>query len=177
MFLRRNGEEKDDACVPDAPPPRYRMIERIASVADDFFIQDDSGQRAFLILGKSHRLDETLILRDLEGNVLCGIQQRTDRTRDSMEIEGPDRRLLATIRRTMITPLRDRYEVKVGDADEYEVTGNIVAHDYRIGGIAKVSTRWFRTRESYGVEVAPGHSVPLILAVTICIDQMTSELT
>jgi uncharacterized protein YxjI len=178
MFQRRSGECHDTPgiSVIGAALPRYRLVERIASIAEDFVVQDDHGQRAFILVGKKHRLRGTLILRDLQGSALWAIPHRTEQTRDSMEINGPDGRILAKVERTMITPLRDRYLVKIGEQDVFEVEGNIVAHEYRIENFAKISTFWFRMRNSYGVEVTPGQNVPLVLATTICIDQMTSEL-
>jgi len=38
--------------------------------------------------------------------------------------------------------------------------------------VAEVSKRWFRARETYGIEIAPGQDDALILAVTVCVDQM-----
>ena len=38
--------------------------------------------------------------------------------------------------------------------------------------MAEVSKRWLRVRDAYGIEVAPGEDDALILAVTVCIDQM-----
>ena len=38
-----------------------------------------------------------------------------------------------------------------------------------------MSKRWFRVRDTYGIEVAPEQEDALILAVTVCIDQMTSD--
>jgi uncharacterized protein YxjI len=47
-----------------------------------------------------------------------------------------------------------------------------VDHEFRIGNVATVSKKWFRVRDSYGVEIAPGQNDVLILAATVCIDQM-----
>ena len=38
--------------------------------------------------------------------------------------------------------------------------------------VAEVSKKWFRVRDTYGVEIEPGQDDILILAVTVCIDQM-----
>jgi uncharacterized protein YxjI len=38
--------------------------------------------------------------------------------------------------------------------------------------VAEVSKRWFRIRDTYGIEVVPGEDDALILAVTVCIDRM-----
>ena len=57
--------------------------------------------------------------------------------------------------------------------------GNIVDHEYEIERdgtkIAEVSKRWFRVRDTYGIEVAPGQNDALILAATVCIDEMTTR--
>jgi uncharacterized protein YxjI len=93
-----------------------------------------------------------------------------------MEIEGPGGQRMAMVKKAMITPLRDRFVAKVGDGPDLEVQGNIVSHDYRIGNVAEISKKWFRVRDSYGVEVAPGQNDLLILAITVCIDQMASDM-
>jgi uncharacterized protein YxjI len=58
-----------------------------------------------------------------------------------------------------------------------EAKGNIVDHEFEIkrGGdkAAEISKRWFRVRDTYGVEVAPGQDDALILACRVCIDQMS----
>ena len=38
-----------------------------------------------------------------------------------------------------------------------------------------ISKRWFRVRETYGIEIAPGEDDALILAVAACIDEMGSR--
>ena len=36
-----------------------------------------------------------------------------------------------------------------------------------------MSKKWFRVRETHGVEIKPGRVDALILAVTVCIDALT----
>ena len=54
--------------------------------------------------------------------------------------------------------------------------GNVVQHEYEIERdghkVAEVSKRWLRVRDAYGIEVAPDADDALILAVTVCIEQM-----
>ena len=35
--------------------------------------------------------------------------------------------------------------------------------------------RWFSVRDTYGIEIAPGQDDALILAVVVCIDQMSHD--
>ncbi len=178
----RRGGEDDSSAAPAGPAAapstagnRYRMVEKLASFGDDFFIENDQGQRAFKVDGKALRMRDTLVFRDAQGNEVCKIQERIARVRDSMEIEGPDGRRVAMVHKAMITPLRERYTVKVADGPDLEIQGNLLDHEYRIGNAATVSKKWFRVRDSYGVEIAPGQNDVLLLAATVCIDQMAHD--
>ncbi len=181
-MLRRNRRHgAEPATAPGTVPAaasgnRYRMVEKLAAIGDDFFIENTQGQRVFKVDGKALRVRDTLFFRDMQGHELCKIQSRVARLRDSMEIEDPGGRRIALVQKAMISPLRDRFVVKIGDGPDLEVQGNILAHEYRIGNVATVSRKWFRIRDSYGVEVAPGENDVLILAVTVVLDQMTSDI-
>ena len=47
--------------------------------------------------------------------------------------------------------------------------GDVVDHEYKVerGGhrVAEVSKRWFRVRDSYGVEIAPAQDDPLLAVI------------
>jgi uncharacterized protein YxjI len=96
--------------------------------------------------------------------------------RDTMEIEGPNGETLATIKKALITPLRERWVVNVGNGPDMDVQGNILDHEYTIEAngqkVAEVSKKWFRVADSYGVEIAPGQNDLLILACTVAVDMM-----
>lgn len=155
---------------------RYKVRQRMVAIGDDFWIEDSDGRRAYKVDGKALRIRSTLIIEDAQGQVQCRVQERMLRVRDTMEIEGPNGERIATVRKALITPLRDRWTVKVGDGPDLEVQGNILHHEYTIGNgdrkIAEVSKKWFRLRDMYGVQIEPGQNEALILAVTIVIDMM-----
>lgn len=159
---------------------RYRMVERLAAIGDDFFIQTDGGQRAYKVDGKALRLRDTLKFEDMRGNALCEIQGRAARVRETLEITGSRGEHLATVRKKLITPVRERFTVDLAGGPTLEVQGNVVSHEFHIdspaGRIAEVSKRWFRVRDSYGVEIAPGQNDVLILAAVVGIDQMVSDV-
>ena len=158
---------------------RYQMREKLLSIGDDSWIENAVGERVFKVNGKALRVRQTLILEDLEGNELCKIQERKLRVKDSMEIEGPGGDRLALVKKAMVTPLRARFDVKVEDGPDLRVQGNIVDHEYEIEAdgtkIAEISKRWFRVRDTYGVEIAPGRNDVLVLAVTVAVDSMADN--
>ncbi len=80
----------------------------------------------------------------------------------------------------MFTPLRERFDVETTSGIKYDVQGKITDHNYtfeRDGNkVAEVSKKWFRVRDSYGVQVQAGEDTALILAATVAIDQMTHDV-
>ena len=149
----------------------------MVSIGDDFWIENDRGQKVFKVDGKALRVRQTLIFEDRNGNELAKIQERMLRVKDSMEVEGPDGQRLAMVKKALITPLRDRWTVKIRNGPDLDVQGNILDHEYEITAgrrkVAQVSKRWFRVRDTYGVEVAEGQDDIIILATTVAIDMMT----
>ena len=167
-LLRRRGPEGT----------RYTMREKMFAIGDDFWIEKD-GERAFKVNGKALRIRDTFVLESPSGEELLTIQEKKLSVRDKMEVER-DGKTVATIKKALITPLRDRYSIEVEGAEDMEAKGNIVDHEFEIkrdgDKVAEVSKRWFRARETYGIEVAPGQDDALILACTVCIDQMSHHV-
>ena len=158
---------------------RYKMRQKLFAVGQDFFIENEAGQRVFKVDGKVLRVRDTLYFKDMQGKELCKIQQKVARIKDSMEIEGPGGDRLAMVKQAIISPVRDRWVVKIGNGPDLDVQGNILDHEYTIEEgrtkVAQVSKKWFRVADSYGVEVAPGQNVIVILACTVAIDMMAHE--
>ena len=63
------------------------------------------------------------------GEELYKIQEKKLTIRDKMEIER-DGKTVATVKKALVTPLRDRYSIDVEDGDDMEAKGNIVDHEY-----------------------------------------------
>lgn len=155
---------------------RYKMREKLVSIGDDFWIENEAGQKAYKVDGKALRVRKTLIFENPQGQTLCQIQERMMRVKDSMEVEDANGHKVAMVKKALISPVRDRFTVKMKNGPDLEVKGNILDHEYSIGEgrdkVAEVSKKWFRLRDTYGVEIEPGQDDIVILAVTVCIDQM-----
>jgi uncharacterized protein YxjI len=163
----------------EARVTRYRMQEKLVAIGDDFWIENEAGRRAFKVNGKAIRVRDTLVLETADGEELLSIQTKMLHVRDTMNIERGGRKV-ASVKKALVSPLRDRFSIDVEDGDDMEAKGNIVDHEYKIerngNQVAEVSRKWFRVRDSYGVELAPGQDDALLLAVTVCIDQMTHDI-
>jgi uncharacterized protein YxjI len=174
---RRRQERREDRGPGGGGKNRYQMRQKLVSIGDDFWIENAHGQRAFKVDGKALRVRDTVNFKDTSGNVLCKIQERMLRVKDTMEVEGPGGEQVAMVKKALISPLRDRFTVKIKNGPDLDIKGNILDHEYTIGEgrdkVAEVSKKWFRIRDSYGVEIEPGQDDVVILALTVCIEQMT----
>ena len=92
---------------------RYQMREKLLSIGDDFWIEDESGRRAFKVNGKALRLRQTLVIEDANGAELMKIQDRPVHVRDAMEVQDASGATVATVKKAMISPLRERFTVEV----------------------------------------------------------------
>jgi uncharacterized protein YxjI len=169
MIMRRRGQERRGG---DAN--RYQMRESLFSIGDDFWIEAEGRGRAFKVDGKALRARQTLVLEGPGGEELYTIQEKKLSVRDKMDIERGGE-TVASVKKAMVG-IRDRYSIDLSAGGDMSAKGNIVDHEFEIerdgNKVAEVSRKWFRVRDSYGIEVSPGQDDALMLAITICIDQM-----
>jgi uncharacterized protein YxjI len=172
LLRNRRGDEGGGATS------RYQMREKLLSIGDDYWIEDDDGNRAFHVDGKAIRLRQTFVIEDAAGNEVAKIQERKLSVRDKMAIERGGESV-ATVKKALVG-LRDRFSIDLENGGELKAKGNIVDHEYEVerdgNTIATVSKRWFRVRDTYGVEIAPDEDAGLILAITVCVDAMTDRV-
>jgi len=155
---------------------RYKIHQKLISIGDDFWIENEEGQNVFKVDGKVLRIRKTLVFEDMKGRKLAQIQERLLTIKDTMVIEDADGKDIATIKKALLTPFRDKWDVKVRNGADLEVQGNILDHEYMIKAgrdkVAEISKKWLRLTDTYGVEIDPGQNDILILAVAIAIDMM-----
>ena len=112
-------------------------------------------------------LRHTLQLQDTSGRPLASIKQKLVTFTDAMEIEH-DGQVVATVHRSVFSPLHHRAAIDLADGGRLEASGNIIGKDFEIRDghqvVAQVSRAWFRVRDTYGVDVAPGEDAALMIA-------------
>ena len=156
---------------------KFQMREKLMSIGDDYWIEDDSGNKAFKVDGKAMRMRDTWVLEDANGAEVATIREKKMSIRDKIKIElagGCE----ATVKKAMVG-IRDRFIVEVDGGKDLKVHGNIVDHEYDIDRdgdkIAEVSKKWFRMRDTYGVEVEHDVDTVLVLAVTVAVDSFSHD--
>src|SRR5215471_5594686 len=104
---------------------KYRMREKLFAIGDDFWIENEEGERAFKVNGKALRIRETFVLEAPTGEELLTIQEKKLSVRDKMEVER-DGKTVASVKKALITPLRERFSIDVDGGEDMEAKGNIV---------------------------------------------------
>jgi uncharacterized protein YxjI len=156
---------------------RFLMREKLLAIGDDFWIENAEGERAYKVNGKALRLRDTFVLENASGDEVARIQERKLSLRDKIAIERHGRSPV-TVHKALVG-IRDRFAIDVEDGADMKAKGNIVDHEYGIerdgDTVATISKKWFRVRDAYGVDIAAGEDPPLILAITVAIDSLTTR--
>src|ERR1051326_1567528 len=121
------GKDRSDGG--DAKSRKYVMREKLMSIGDDYWIEDDEGHKVFKVDGKAMRIRDTFVLEDANGAEVAKIQERKLSIRDKMAVER-DGKKIATVRTAM--GLGDDYKIEVEGGDELKAHGHMATHDYRI---------------------------------------------
>jgi uncharacterized protein YxjI len=157
---------------------RYLVRERMFAIKDDFWVTDEHDNRVFYINAKILTIRGALELEDTSGAKLAVIKHKLLTFTDKMEIEH-DGRVEAVVHKAVFSPLHHKSKIDLHHGGHLEAIGNILDKDFEIKDghrvIARVSRKWFRLRDTYGVEVGPGENDALIIAIAICLDRIHRE--
>ncbi|WP_411966964.1 LURP-one-related/scramblase family protein [Haloferax sp. YSSS75] len=154
---------------------RYKMTQKLVSIGDDYNVENQAGETVFKIDGKVLRVRDTLKMTDLRNDDTYTIRERIVRIKDTMTVQK-NGTSVATVKKALVTPLRDRFTISIDGHRELTVKGNILDHEYKLmrngERVGEVSKKWFRVRDSYGIEVSPEMDAGLVVACTVALDMM-----
>ena len=149
------------------------MRERILSWGDDFRIKDADGRDAFYVDGKVFSFGDRLSIKDSAGNEAALIDQKLLSVGPQYEIIRGGK-TIAVVKKHLFTLVRARFTVDVPGPDDLEARGNFLDHEYtfeRAGReVARVSKKWFKLTDTYGIDIDEGEDDVLILAAAVVID-------
>jgi uncharacterized protein YxjI len=176
MLNRRSAAPTQTVAEPGLEN-RLKVRERLFAFGDDFWIENGLNQRVYQVDGKALRVRDTLLFKDMHGQERYKLQEKMARVRETMTLYAANGATAATIKKALITPMRERYSVEIPGLPELETQGNILHHEYTVEQtgrrVASVSKSWFRVRDTYGIDVVPGTIDPLlIVALTVAIDMI-----
>jgi len=154
---------------------RYLVRERLFSISNDSWVTDEQGDKVFLVDGKALSLHGRFELKDASGAILAVIRKKLVSFSDAMEIER-DGAVAATVHRQVLSLLHHRATIDIPGRGKLEATGDIIDKDFEVRDghrvVAQISRAWFKLRDTYGVDVAPGEDDALVICIAICLDRI-----
>ena len=155
---------------------RYRMSTQIAKTGSDFLVLNDAGEHVLLIDGRLLADEDTISVEHLTRQVRYQSVAHLARKMDRLAITDAGGNEVGSVVRKQISPLRDRFVIELVSGQVLLVDGKVANHEFSLSGIdgpvAEVSRRWFRARNSYGVEIKPGQPDALLITAILAMDSM-----
>ena len=156
----------------------YKIHQKMLSFGSHYWIENDQGRTVYKVDSKLG-LHKNFFFEDAQGNLLAKIHKVKLTIKETMEIEGPDGVKLAVVKKDLITALKEHFVVELKNDRDLEIRGNLLDHEYTIGRgdqkVAAVSKKLIHLGDCYSVVLEPGQDDVILLAVVICIDEMTHD--
>jgi uncharacterized protein YxjI len=157
---------------------RYQLRRQIFAIGEDFWIENERGEQAYKVDGKALRIRETFVLEDRTGAELATIERKLLALMPTMTIQRGGQPW-AVVKKIPFTFLHQEFEIDVQGGGMLRAKGEITNHEYQIVAadqpVAVISKAWFALRETYGVAIAPGQDEALLLAVAVCVDELSEQ--
>jgi uncharacterized protein YxjI len=164
--------------VADDTWTRYQLKQRLFSIAEDFWIENERGEAVYRVDGKALTLRETFVLEDRGGSELATIQAKLLAFMPTMTIQRGGQ-TYATVKKVPFTFLHQEYNIEVQGGGILDAKGDVTDHEYEIRAgdqaVAAISRQWFSLRDAYGIAIAPGQDEVLLLSAAVCIDEMSED--
>jgi uncharacterized protein YxjI len=158
---------------------KYVVREKMFAIGDDYWIEDERGDRAFYVDGKVLRLRDTLELQQPDGAVVAVVHKKLVSLRDTMTIDRGGKTLV-TVKKKRLTLLRDVYRAELATGEELEVRGDLVGKEYDIEyegeRLARISRKWFTLRDAYAIDVEREDAdAGMLIAIAVCVDRLVDK--
>jgi uncharacterized protein YxjI len=89
-----------------------------------------------------------------------------------------DGEVVAKVHKKMFSPVRHKMMVELDGGEEWTATGDIIEKNYEIEGdrgvVARTSRKWFRIRDTYGLEI-DHPDVPLVISVAVAVEELVEK--
>jgi len=157
---------------------RFMLRQIVFAIGHDMWVMDEQGNKVYLLDNKVIALRKTYIMYDMQHKEVLKIIRQPLHLHKTIAIEYQGHEV-AEVQKALLTVFRDKWTIKVHGGTDLIAQGDFLQHEYSITrneeSIAHISKQWFTLRESYGVEVFDESQIPLMIALTVAIDEMVHE--
>ena len=154
---------------------RYTMREKLLDIGDDYWIENEQGEKVFKVNGKALSMRDALEIENASGRMLYRVEWRK-LGRDNMAIERDGGDTIAKVKKGILPSIGDRYRVDMDEGDDIIVKGSVRDREYELerdgDKVAEISKKRFKMHDTYGIEIGDKQDDALIIAVCVCVEQM-----
>lgn len=156
---------------------RFYIKERLWTLREAFIVRDEHGRPVFEVKGKFFHIGDNLRLIDLANHEEAAhIKQRVLTLTPHYEIYQNGAHW-ASLHEKLLHFFGERFTIKLENGEVCRIDGNIWNWDFTVTNargdlLAQISKRLSLFRDSYGVDIAQGVNVPLMLALAIAISMI-----
>ena len=149
-----------------------KLREKLLSVSDDYWIEDEHGNHVFKVDGKLMSVGKKAVLEDAQGHEAYTIQHKPAHLHRTFEITrgGQD---VARVKEAY-SIAHHTFHVERNNGHEYTVKGSIAAHKFEVrrehDEIAHATHQWLKIRDSMALEVFNPDDVAFVLALVVAVD-------
>lgn len=147
----KRDENQDERSSGETSGKRYTMRQDLVAIGDDYWIENEQGEKVYRVDGKVLHLHKTFYIKDTNGKELAKLKKFIA-VKEKMEITKPDGEQLALVTKDLFTPLKEHFVINIINGPELEVHGNIIDHEYKISD----QRRWL---DGSSIHLAPTDQV------------------
>lgn len=156
---------------------KFHVKERAWTLREEFIVRDQGGQPVFKVKGKFFHIGDNLRVIDLASHEeVAHIKQKLLHVTPHYEIYQ-DGAAWASLHEKLLHLFGERFKIKLENGEVYHIEGNIWNWDFTVSNergdlLAEISKRISLFEDSYGVDIAQGVNVPLMIALDIAIEMI-----
>ncbi len=153
---------------------RLQINKRVFSIGDKYDILDEQGSPVFQVQSHIFAFGNKLDLLDMSGQIVARIQQRVLSLVSEYDILQGDQ-VVAVVKKQLFTLFHTHFTVE-GSGGNYEMEGDWLNWNYEIRSngqtVAQIGQQFAFLQDCYGMEIAEGADVPLLVCLAIVIDEV-----
>lgn len=156
---------------------KFHIKERAWTIREEFIVRDQGGQPVFKVKGKFFHIGDNLRILDVESHdEVAHIKQKVLALTPHYEIYQNGAHW-ASLHEKLLHLFGERFKIKLETGEMYHIEGNIWNWDFTVSNergdlLAQIGKRISLFDDSYGVDIAQGVDVPLMIALAISIEMI-----
>ena len=156
---------------------KLHIKERAWTIREEFIVRDQGGQPVFKVQGKFFHIGDNLRIIDLGSREeVAHIKQKVIALTPHYEIYQNGAHW-ASLHEKLLHLFGERFKIILESGEVYHIQGNIWNWDFTVSNdrgdlLAQISKRISLFEDSYGVDIAQGVNVPLMIALAISIEMI-----